>query len=374
MFKKFYIIFCLIIFLVIPFFNVQAQTFDPQVEIPGEKMGGEDIVPGKSIEVTSTSFSEYVIAIYNWSLRALAILAVVMIMVGGFRWVTAGGNATVTGKAKDQIISALVGLLIGLGSYALLNFINPSLTILRDLRLDPIEKVKINCRDFETEEECLNNLAICEWKNDNCVDRELLQKCCLVRSEVEELIASNRADDIVCCWNRSTQLPLFFYATVYLENPNRTCKSLCKDIKIEDAKSFNWKEVELKRCQQTNGWPESFLSVNTQADSCLEAYSEESCKNASEELCSWECDNGKCECKVKSKCGLNEAELEIVGYDSFNPYENSDYYDCCWNPDSELDSEKYKWASISEGKNCSDVCGFSFTRTYINDCKSNLGY
>lgn len=356
MFKKFYLILFLTVFLVIPFFNVEAQVFDPQVEIPGGKIGGEDITPGKPIEITSTSFSEYIIAIYNWSLRALAILAVVMIMVGGFRWITAGGNATVTGKAKDQIISALVGLLIGLGSYALLNFINPSLTVLRDLDLGGgIDKVKINCRDFETEEECLGNLSFCEWKNGSCVDRELLQKCGLSRREVEEMIVSNRVDDIVCCWNKSTKVPIFFYATKYLNNPNRTCQSLCDE-------SFNWWEVKLKRCQQANGWPESFESVNTQANSCLEAFSEESCKNVSEELCFWECGGGTCECKVKSKCGLTEAELEIVGYDPFDPYENAGYYSCCYNPNN----GEYKWASRAEGENCYDICGYG--EAYISNC------
>jgi type III secretory pathway component EscS len=84
------------------------------------------------------------VAIYNWSLRAVVVLAVVVIMVGGFQWMTAGGNASIVTQAKDRVVSALIGLLIGIGSYALLNFINPELVMFKKLDLGEIKNIEMN--------------------------------------------------------------------------------------------------------------------------------------------------------------------------------------------------------------------------------------
>ncbi|MFH0854481.1 MAG: hypothetical protein V1891_03235 [bacterium] len=53
----------------------------------------------------------------------LGIIAVVIILVGGFKWMTAGGNDDQVGEAKKWIYSGVVGLLIVLASYALANFV-----------------------------------------------------------------------------------------------------------------------------------------------------------------------------------------------------------------------------------------------------------
>ena len=124
---------------------VQAQDetpkpiyFTPQVGI------GDKVKVGKEIEVGSRTFANYVIAIYNWSIRAIVLLAIVMIMIAGSRWMMAGGNAALITQAKNQIISALIGLVIAIGSYTLLNFINPSLVRLGSLEIDPIGGVDLS--------------------------------------------------------------------------------------------------------------------------------------------------------------------------------------------------------------------------------------
>lgn len=64
-------------------------------------------------------------------------LAVIMIIIGGVEWM---GNDSIFGKtkAKERITSAILGLLIALGSYALLNTINPDLVGRRGLNIDQV--------------------------------------------------------------------------------------------------------------------------------------------------------------------------------------------------------------------------------------------
>ncbi|MFH0854483.1 MAG: pilin [bacterium] len=62
------------------------------------------------------------VSIINVMLGFLGIIAVVIILIGGFKWMTAGGNEDQVGEAKKWIFSGIIGLLIILASYALAKF------------------------------------------------------------------------------------------------------------------------------------------------------------------------------------------------------------------------------------------------------------
>ena len=108
-----------------------------QVPIPG--------IPG--IGYCVKGFPEYLEAIYNFFIGVSGILAVIMIMLGGFQWLIAGGNPTKIAGAKTTILSALAGLTLVLASYTILNLINPNLTKLTDLN-EIIKQNKINRQDI----------------------------------------------------------------------------------------------------------------------------------------------------------------------------------------------------------------------------------
>lgn len=55
-------------------------------------------------------------------LSFLGIMAVVIVLIGGFKWMTAGGNDDQIGDAKKWISAGVVGLLIILAAYSLANF------------------------------------------------------------------------------------------------------------------------------------------------------------------------------------------------------------------------------------------------------------
>jgi hypothetical protein len=71
---------------------------------------------------------EYIVGIYKYAIGIVGILAAVVMMFGGVRWIMAGGNASAISEAKAWIAAALTGLVLVLSSYTILHYINPSLT------------------------------------------------------------------------------------------------------------------------------------------------------------------------------------------------------------------------------------------------------
>lgn len=80
---------------------------------------------GKLVQAPD-NMGDYFNIIFKLAIGFCGALAVIMIVIGGVQYM---GDESVFGKteAKSRIMSAVLGLLIALGSYALLNTINPDL-------------------------------------------------------------------------------------------------------------------------------------------------------------------------------------------------------------------------------------------------------
>jgi hypothetical protein len=76
------------------------------------------------------SLATYISKLYDVALAIGGILAVLMIVVGGI-YFSVSGAVDKQAEGKEMIISALFGLLLLLGSYVLLNTINPELVKLK---------------------------------------------------------------------------------------------------------------------------------------------------------------------------------------------------------------------------------------------------
>lgn len=85
---------------------------------------------------------EYIIAFYVFMVRAIAIIAICMIIWGGLEWILARGNASQISGAKSRIGSAIMGLIIIVSSNLILTTINPSLTIFPPLRIGMVERIE----------------------------------------------------------------------------------------------------------------------------------------------------------------------------------------------------------------------------------------
>jgi hypothetical protein len=70
---------------------------------------------------------EGVMNVVNVLLGFLGILAIIIILWGGFRWLTSGGNEEKVGEAKKIITAGIIGLVIIFTAYAIAAFVVSSL-------------------------------------------------------------------------------------------------------------------------------------------------------------------------------------------------------------------------------------------------------
>ncbi len=90
---------------------------------------------GKITITDSTTLPELVSYLFTFSIMIAGLAAFSMLVYGGLRYLTSAGNAATQKDARDTITSAIVGLLLLLGSYLLLQLINPDILILKPLNL-----------------------------------------------------------------------------------------------------------------------------------------------------------------------------------------------------------------------------------------------
>ncbi|MDD5340930.1 MAG: hypothetical protein PHC97_00660 [Patescibacteria group bacterium] len=64
-----------------------------------------------------------VASIINVMMGLLGIIAIVIILVGGFKWMTAMGNEDAVKSAKSLLFQGVIGLVIVLSAYAIANFV-----------------------------------------------------------------------------------------------------------------------------------------------------------------------------------------------------------------------------------------------------------
>ena len=88
--------------------------------------------------LTQATISQYLGAAFNLGIGIAAILAIIFIMIGGFRYIAAAGGGEVE-QGKSMIKNAIIGLILALLSYTLLQTVNPAIL---SLSLPPIKLIK----------------------------------------------------------------------------------------------------------------------------------------------------------------------------------------------------------------------------------------
>ncbi|MBU4421770.1 pilin [Patescibacteria group bacterium] len=78
---------------------------------------------GFKSETETGGLPKLVGSIINIFLGILGVLFVILIVYGGYTWMTSFGSAEKTKKAKDLIVDAVIGLIILLAAYAISNFV-----------------------------------------------------------------------------------------------------------------------------------------------------------------------------------------------------------------------------------------------------------
>ena len=113
-------VFCLCLILFASFvFLADAQT---QYKLLAPLPGGDATVPADA-----TGFSIYAAQFFWFLLSAAVILALVMLVIGGVEYAGSAGNTSLLGDAKGRMLNALLGLLLALSAWLILNLVNPDL-------------------------------------------------------------------------------------------------------------------------------------------------------------------------------------------------------------------------------------------------------
>lgn len=120
---------------VVPLLNVQIPGFTG-FSTPTKSIDGSTVV---------VSFlGEYINALYGWSLAAGALIAVVMLMLGGLQYVLSRGKSKYIEKAKTRITNAITGLVLLLAAYNIAFLIDPSTVKLKSLTVQYVPYIFIS--------------------------------------------------------------------------------------------------------------------------------------------------------------------------------------------------------------------------------------
>jgi len=104
---------------------IMAFLFLPVLSLPA--MAVDDpygLEPDTDINLSNNvDPKEGAVNIINLALTFLGLVALVIILIGGFKWMTAGGNEDKVGEAKKLMIAGVVGLVIVLAAWGIATWI-----------------------------------------------------------------------------------------------------------------------------------------------------------------------------------------------------------------------------------------------------------
>ena len=106
---------------------IGTLVFDSSVSAQigqGGVWGGINATRGEGVPTSLGDGDESIVTrIINMMLYAIVVISVVMLIVGGFRYVISGGQKEAVTAAKNTILYAIIGLLIAIFAYPVIVFV-----------------------------------------------------------------------------------------------------------------------------------------------------------------------------------------------------------------------------------------------------------
>ena len=112
--------FVLIALVMVPMFAV-ALTANAQAD--NMLWGGFETNTQAATGLGNTDPREMAGSVINIFLGFLGVIAVLIILYGGFKWMTAGGNEDGISEAKKMIAAGIIGLVIILSAFGIAQFV-----------------------------------------------------------------------------------------------------------------------------------------------------------------------------------------------------------------------------------------------------------
>ena len=116
-----------VLFLGADYAGAQASTALTADELFGGKGATGSAFAGNA-GLGTANLTDTIASIIRVALGFLGVIAVVIILLGGFKWMTAAGNDDKVKDAKKLIISGIIGLVIVLSAYAIASFVITQIT------------------------------------------------------------------------------------------------------------------------------------------------------------------------------------------------------------------------------------------------------
>lgn len=126
----------LLSFILLGAFGLASAQRELEVDYP--KLPGTEVAPQT---VEGTTLPDYVVYIFNFAVAIVGLMAFVSLTIGGIKWYTSAGDPGKLAAAKNQLFSALLGVIILLLSYMILTTINPQLVIFEVSGLKSVETI-----------------------------------------------------------------------------------------------------------------------------------------------------------------------------------------------------------------------------------------
>ncbi|NIQ00431.1 MAG: hypothetical protein GWM98_08350 [Nitrospinaceae bacterium] len=96
----------------------RAASYTALESLPGVTTAGSPV----------PSFANYLAGVFNLALGVAIVLAIIVLVIAGIQYIGGASNEAVRKDARDRIWGAIIGLLIALGSFLLLQTINPDIS------------------------------------------------------------------------------------------------------------------------------------------------------------------------------------------------------------------------------------------------------
>ncbi|MDQ7815332.1 MAG: pilin [Patescibacteria group bacterium] len=106
--------------------SVASAIALPSIALAADDLNANDLGVNaiqSTIKLGSGDIRQTAARIINVALGFLGIIAVVIVLLGGFKWMIAGGNDEKTNEAKKLIVSGIIGLAIILSAWAITSFV-----------------------------------------------------------------------------------------------------------------------------------------------------------------------------------------------------------------------------------------------------------
>lgn len=118
------------------------------VPIPGLDFG-DTVTYDAEGNLQANFLAKYVDALYRFLIVAMAIVAVVMMMIGGLQYILARGHADAVKKAKERMANSVIGIILLLAAYNIAFLINPDTVRFESLAIKTIQYEEITAESYE---------------------------------------------------------------------------------------------------------------------------------------------------------------------------------------------------------------------------------